>query len=146
MVTESSLDSLCLRYEMSSLIKYLICQKTMNKWWHMVKISWNFNFIFHRDTKYYFLAPKPGFNHTHQCPSSHWSLAPCVQSCTKCRPSSVPAGQTQTSVRSAPWSCTGSSDPASEADEGGATGVQSWGGGPRKSKEERQVQAQWHRR
>lgn len=80
-----------------------------------------------------------GLNQTHQFPRSHWFLSPHVQSCTRCRPSSVPAGQTQTLVRSAPWHCTGSSDPASEADEGGAAGVQSWTGEPRRSEEERQV-------
>lgn len=156
MVTETNLDTQ--HDEMSNIIKYYIyllsegTVKTMNTWLHMAKMSWNYYLAYPLQKKgnitlLLLLDKTPNLtfvlqqilNKTHLSPRFHWSLSPCVQSCTICRPSSVPAGQTQTSVRLAPWRCTGNSDPASEAGEGGAAGVQSWAGEPRRSEEERQV-------
>lgn len=85
------------------------------------------------------LSLQQGFSETYQCARSHCSPSPCVQSCTRCRPSNVRAGQTPTLVRSAPWSCTESSVPVSEADEGGAAGAQSWAGEPRRSEMQRPI-------
>lgn len=62
---------------------------------------------------------------THRSPKCHWSRSLCVQSCTRCRPSSAPRGRTRTSARSAPWRCTASSGPTSAAGGGGAAAAQS---------------------
>lgn len=74
---------------------------------------------------------------THQSPKRRWSRSLCVQSCTRCRPSSAPPGRTRTSAESAPWHCTVSSGPTSAAGAAGAAVVQSWGGEPAMSGQDR---------